>query len=205
MSLTYPVYNIAVRNASPFHLLPFRTLRHSFFIMKVTTVFAILATLTTAVSATFSDASLLNTNAKRLAQGLGPLPPVRRSPTQAYGGHKSKPSGTHGDHGGDDDDDDKCHNGPPLCCHEVERADKRLRKELKHEGITVGPDVEVGMHCRSIHNKWDKCWHEEVCCEKDFKRHGVAVGCSRVKKHHGKKEDKSSKASIAKRMMNIPI
>ena len=56
--------------------------------MKFTTVFAVLATLVTAVSATFSDASALDTNAKRFAQGLKiPLPPVRRGyhGTPVYG------------------------------------------------------------------------------------------------------------------------
>lgn len=55
--------------------------------MKFATVFGVLATLATAVSATFSDASLLDTNAKRFASGLrSPLPPVRRSlGTPVYG------------------------------------------------------------------------------------------------------------------------
>lgn len=47
--------------------------------MKFSTVFAVLATLATAVSATLSGSpELFNTNAKRLANGLGPMPPVRR-------------------------------------------------------------------------------------------------------------------------------
>jgi hypothetical protein len=46
--------------------------------MKCTTVFAVLITLVSAVSATFSDARGLDTNAKRFAHGLTPLPPVRR-------------------------------------------------------------------------------------------------------------------------------
>ena len=47
--------------------------------MKFTTVFAVLATLATAVLATSPDSSLLNTNAKRLANGMVPFPPARRS------------------------------------------------------------------------------------------------------------------------------
>jgi hypothetical protein len=54
--------------------------------MKFTTVFAVLATLATAVSATLSD-DTLNTNAKRFASGLRtPLPPHRRNVgTPTYG------------------------------------------------------------------------------------------------------------------------
>lgn len=69
------------RNYFPSLLTPIRPRRPSLFIMKFTTVFAVLATLATAVSATLSD-DLLNTNAKRLASGLTPLPPHRRG----YGG-----------------------------------------------------------------------------------------------------------------------
>ena len=48
--------------------------------MRFTTVFALLATFAFAVSATFTDTSLLDTNAKRFASGLKtPLPPHRRS------------------------------------------------------------------------------------------------------------------------------
>jgi hypothetical protein len=46
--------------------------------MKFTTVFAVLATLATAVSATLLEAAVLDTNAKRFASGLSPLAPVRR-------------------------------------------------------------------------------------------------------------------------------
>lgn len=55
----------------------------SFIIMKFTTVFVVLATVATAVSAMLSGN--LNTNAKRFAYGLAPLPPHRRSPTPSYG------------------------------------------------------------------------------------------------------------------------
>ena len=54
--------------------------------MKFSTVFAVLATLATAVSATLSVGSELNTNAKRLAAGLGPLPPMRRGHDHGHGG-----------------------------------------------------------------------------------------------------------------------
>ena len=52
--------------------------------MKFTIVFAILANLATAFSAIFSDK--LSTNAKRLASGLTPFPPIRRgNRTPTYG------------------------------------------------------------------------------------------------------------------------
>ena len=67
-------------------MLPIPPLRPSLFIMKFSTVFAVLSTLATAVSATFSEGSALDTNAKRFASGLlSPLPPVRR-------GHKGTPT-----------------------------------------------------------------------------------------------------------------
>ena len=83
----------AYKNTSPFWkklfpslLAPHPALRPSLFVMKFTTVFAVLATLATAVSATFSNPSLLDTNAKRFAAGLPPLPPARRSlGTPTYG------------------------------------------------------------------------------------------------------------------------
>lgn len=63
-------------NYFPSFLAPYPgPLRPSLFIMKFTTVFAVLATLATAVSATLSD---FNTNAKRLANGMALLPPARR-------------------------------------------------------------------------------------------------------------------------------
>lgn len=52
--------------------------------MKFATVFAVLATVATAVSATFSSIPQ-DTNAKRFALGLKPLPPVRRDPSPSYG------------------------------------------------------------------------------------------------------------------------
>ena len=54
--------------------------------MKFTTVFAVITTLVTAVSATLGYE--YNTNAKRLANGMGPLPPARR------GGSHGMPHGT---------------------------------------------------------------------------------------------------------------
>lgn len=54
---------------------PHLALRPSLFTMKFTTVFAIIATVVTAVSATLPPTL---TNAKRLARGLPLLPPVRR-------------------------------------------------------------------------------------------------------------------------------
>ena len=51
------------------------------FTMKVTTAFAVLATLATAVY----GAPQPITNAKRLAIGLAPNPPVRRDPTHVHG------------------------------------------------------------------------------------------------------------------------
>jgi hypothetical protein len=148
--------------------------------MKFTTVFAVLATLATAVSATLSGAHL-NTNAKRLANGLTPLPPVRRGQphggTPTHGGKPSRPSPPPGIN-------NSCNGGTIQCCNSVTNANSSVRKAIEDLlGLVVAPNVAVGLTCTplsAVGLSSGTCSQQSVCCEDNSFNGVVAVGCSPI-------------------------
>jgi hypothetical protein len=148
--------------------------------MKFTTVFAVIATLVTAVSATLTGSSdIFNTNAKRLANGLAPLPPHRRGGkhpgTPTHGGKKTRPSATISN---------SCNGGTIHCCDSVTKANPEVQSKVAELlGVVVGPDVGVGLTCSPLKTLGvgsGECSQQTACCEGNTMKGLVVIGCSPI-------------------------
>lgn len=137
--------------------------------MKFTTVFSILACTVATVSATHGE-----TNAARLARGLPPLPPVRRSRTHAARG--AKPSSHPGGN--------QCSTGPVQCCNSVTHAsDKGASLLATLLGIVLPADAAVGITCSPLSVLGiggNSCNAQTVCCENNNFNGLIAIGCTPI-------------------------
>ncbi|KAF8810255.1 fungal hydrophobin, partial [Phlegmacium glaucopus] len=145
--------------------------------MKFSTVFAIFATVVSAVSATLvardshPDAYGNLTNGERLAKGLPLKRPVHHGGTPTYGPPKSKPSGI----------SNSCNTGPIQCCDSVTTANPNVRNLVeKVAGLVVAADVAVGLTCSPLQviGAGHTCHSQPVCCENNTFKGVVAIGCS---------------------------
>ncbi|ESK87979.1 hydrophobin [Moniliophthora roreri MCA 2997] len=127
--------------------------------MKVTSAFAFALAAASAVSAIPKP----ETNAERLARGLPPLPPTRRS------------SGTVG----------QCNTGPIQCCNSLGKStDGPIAAILKLLGVVV-QDVTalIGLTCSPITvigGGGNSCSSQPVCCSNNSFNGLIAIGCTPI-------------------------
>jgi len=137
--------------------------------MKFFTVFAILAAVIVAACASHAE-----TNAVRLARGLPPLPPHRRS-TPVAAARRSAPSGTSGG---------SCNTGSMHCCNSVKQAnDSSTSVLLGLLGLVLDPTVLVGMQCSPLSVVGlggNSCTQQPVCCENNHYEGLIVIGCSPI-------------------------
>jgi len=148
--------------------------------MKFTTVFAVIVTVATAVSATLTTTQhardmVIDTNAKRFALGLTPLSPRKishGSPT--YGAPKGKPSGV----------SHSCNNGPVQCCNSLENATPAVSHTFKEAfGLVLSAGVAYAMNCAPLTTlglSHASCSSQTVCCENNSFKGLIAVGCTPI-------------------------
>ncbi|EIW79624.1 fungal hydrophobin [Coniophora puteana RWD-64-598 SS2] len=132
--------------------------------MKFTTAVAIAAAATVVAA---------ETNAHRMARGLPPKAPIRRSKTAAPKAQAS------GGSGGD------CNTGPVQCCNSVHKADESIvQKLLDLLGLSGIPgDTQVGMNCSPVSvigSGGGQCNQEPVCCENNNFSGLINLGCSPI-------------------------
>ncbi|KAJ3819346.1 fungal hydrophobin [Lentinula raphanica] len=135
--------------------------------MKFTTLFAILfAIAAMAVSAT----PFRETNGERMARGLPPLPPQKRSGTPVYAAKRTGPSSSPG----------SCSTGPVQCCDSTAQADDPVAALiLGLLGIIIPADVLVGITCSPISiigAGSGSCSAQTVCCS-DNSSSLISIGC----------------------------
>ncbi|KAJ4490333.1 hydrophobin [Lentinula aciculospora] len=136
-------------------------------VMKFTTVLAfVFAATATSVSAT----PFRETNGERLARGLPPLPPQKRSGTPVYAAKRTGPSSSPG----------KCSTGPVQCCENAGTVDSSPIFALLLEllGIVLDGDVNVASDCSPITviGTSSTCSDQTVCCE-DNSSSLISIGC----------------------------
>ncbi|RXW20850.1 hypothetical protein EST38_g4992 [Candolleomyces aberdarensis] len=136
--------------------------------MRASIVFAFLAFVFTLVGAMPSGGS----NARRLAEGLPPLPPARRSPTPVELAPRHKPSGT-----------SQCNSGPVQCCNKVASSnDKGIKQLLGLLGINLSATQTIGLNCSPIGLGLggNSCNKQTVCCQNNGFNGLVSIGCSPI-------------------------
>ncbi|KXN84421.1 60S ribosomal protein L27-A, partial [Leucoagaricus sp. SymC.cos] len=135
--------------------------------MKFATAFSILACAVAAVSATYSES-----NASRMARGLPPKPPARRSRTHMarHGKPSGVPSGSN------------CSTGPVQCCNSVTHSSHESATTVAQGlGLILPPDVAVGLTCSPlsvIGIGGNQCNAQTVCCDNNNFNGLIAVGCT---------------------------
>ncbi|KAF6745970.1 fungal hydrophobin-domain-containing protein [Ephemerocybe angulata] len=135
--------------------------------MRATVVFAFFAFVFAFVGAIPSR----GLNARRLAQGLGPLPPVRRAPTPVAIAPRQQPSST-----------PQCGSGPVQCCKSVGKSnDSAISLLLGLLGISPPSATEtVGVGCSPVGLLGiggNSCSSQPVCCSNNSFNGLVAIGC----------------------------
>jgi len=137
--------------------------------MRLATVFSFLAVAAATVGAVPSH----ETNASRLARGLPPLPPVRRTPTK--GGNNPKPSQVPGG---------QCNVEKVQCCNSVTHAnDKTASLIISLLGLVVPQSTAVGLNCSPLSILGvggNSCNAQPVCCENNNFNGLIAIGCSPI-------------------------
>ncbi|KAJ2919693.1 hypothetical protein MD484_g645, partial [Candolleomyces efflorescens] len=140
--------------------------------MRASIVFAFLAFVFTLVGAVPSG----GLNAHRLAQGLPPLPPVRRSPTPVELAPRHQPSGT-----------SQCNTGPVQCCQKVTTSnDKDAGLIIKLLGILVPGTQTVGLSCSPLSVLalgGNSCHAQTVCCQNNGFNGLINLGCTPISIH----------------------
>ncbi|KAE9398777.1 hypothetical protein BT96DRAFT_939936 [Gymnopus androsaceus JB14] len=130
--------------------------------MKLTSVLAVAFTVVASVSASPSR----ETNGERLARGLTPLAPQKRSGTPSYGAKRSGPSGS------------------PIsctiqCCKFTgTKLDPAIAFILELLGIVikaVDDNVLIGVDCT---DNSDSCSAQLVCCTDNSYGGRMSMGCS---------------------------
>ncbi|KAF5365190.1 hypothetical protein D9758_005349 [Tetrapyrgos nigripes] len=137
--------------------------------------------------ATTVSAAPHETNGERLARGLPPMAPVRRSGTPAYAAKRTSPSGT----------PSQCNTGSTLCCDRTSTAglESILLGLLGILGLD--PNTSVGVTCSPLSvigvggNSWNVVLtqrspfnvfstQQPVCCENNNFNGVIAIGCSPI-------------------------
>ncbi|KAF5392802.1 hypothetical protein D9757_000926 [Collybiopsis confluens] len=135
--------------------------------MKVTSVF----TVALAAAAGVAASPFKETNGERLARGLPPLPPTRRSGTPAYAAKRTTPSGSPG----------SCSTGPIQCCNTVgTNSNPVISLLLGLLGIVV-QDVNalIGATCSPaiLGIGSAGCAAQAVCCQDNSHGGLISIGC----------------------------
>ncbi|EAU88395.2 hypothetical protein CC1G_05161 [Coprinopsis cinerea okayama7 len=137
--------------------------------MKATTFFVTLFTLLFTLVLAVPQGG---PNAQRLARGLPPLPPVRRSPT--FGSPRPAPSPV---------PTNQCSAGAKVqCCYEVTTARNPLVSILLEAlGIDIPADTPIGKGCKAGSDR-TQCFlpgMKKLCCNATGPAFGLfAVGCT---------------------------
>ncbi|KAF9453384.1 fungal hydrophobin [Macrolepiota fuliginosa MF-IS2] len=135
--------------------------------MKFTTVLSLLTFAAVSVSASGHR----DTNAARMARGLPPMPPVRRSKTFSETG---KPSGQ--------PSAGNCNVEKIQCCNSVTHASDSSAATLASLlGLVLSPETAVGITCSplsAVGIGGNSCNAQPVCCENNNFNGLIAVGCS---------------------------
>ncbi|KAJ3921599.1 fungal hydrophobin [Lentinula edodes] len=135
--------------------------------MKFTTVLAFVFVF---VAASVSATPFRETNGERMARGLPPLPPQKRSGTPVYAAKRTGPSSSPG----------QCTTGPVQCCNSVGTADDSvIGLILGLLGIVLGDGVLAGVGCSPITvigASSSSCSAQTVCCE-DNSSSLISIGC----------------------------
>ncbi|KAG6809650.1 hypothetical protein H0H92_015336 [Tricholoma furcatifolium] len=131
--------------------------------MKFTTIFTIVA----AAAATVSATSGAETNAERMARGLPPLPPTRRS-----GARRATPSST----------PQTCSTGPVQCCNSITNASDAVASLIAGLlGLVLDPSLVVGLTCTPVSvagGSGTSCNAQTVCCQNNNYNGIIALGCT---------------------------
>ncbi|TEB32732.1 fungal hydrophobin [Coprinellus micaceus] len=149
--------------------------------MRTTVVFAFFFALVVSLVGAVPSRGL---NARRMARGLGPLPPVRHLPTKTGLAPRQQPSGT-----------SQCNGGDIQCCNSVHSSkDDAVSGLLGLLGIDLGLTSIVGLNCSPLSalalggNSWSSAIYvrpldstsQQVCCSDNHYNGLVAVGCTPV-------------------------
>ncbi|KAJ3545439.1 hypothetical protein NMY22_g2444 [Coprinellus aureogranulatus] len=134
--------------------------------MRVTVIVAIFGLVVSLVGASPPR----GLNARRMAQGLGPLPPVRRSPTRAVA--RAVPSGV-----------TQCNTGTIQCCQQIMAAKEPIARWIAElAGVVIeDPNTVVGLACLPEPAGSYVCGVgvQPVCCQNDYNGR-IAVDCAPV-------------------------
>ncbi|KAF8625099.1 hypothetical protein AX15_005574 [Amanita polypyramis BW_CC] len=145
--------------------------------MKFTAVFAVLTAVAAAVTASVdvgvnTDTINVNTNAHRLANGMTPLPPARRSSRTTHA-RRGQPSGA-------PQPPSQCSTGPVQCCNSVHRATNPTVQTLAGLLGAVLPagDLLVGITCTPLLGSG--CSAQTVCCSNNNFNGLISLGCNNI-------------------------
>ncbi|KAL9709224.1 hypothetical protein Ac2012v2_007578 [Leucoagaricus gongylophorus] len=133
--------------------------------MQFTVILPVLACVVATVHAT----PYLETNAARLARGLPPNPPVRRTGTAVPNG---KPSSV----------PTQCNSGSVQCCNKTSfGGDPAVNLIARRLGIALPANIVVGLTCSPlsvIGIGGNNCNTQPVCCQNNNFNGLIAVGCN---------------------------
>ncbi|KIK55495.1 hypothetical protein GYMLUDRAFT_47698 [Collybiopsis luxurians FD-317 M1] len=135
--------------------------------------FSVLTFALAAGTASVSAAPNKETNGERLARGLPPLPPVRRSGTPVYAAKRTGPSGS---------PSGSCSTGPVQCCQTVgTESNPVISLILGLLGIVIQDvDTLIGATCSPITvigGISSGCSAQSVCCEDNSHGGLISIGC----------------------------
>ncbi|KAF9078458.1 fungal hydrophobin-domain-containing protein [Rhodocollybia butyracea] len=131
--------------------------------MKFTSVFTFALAVATVSATPFRE-----TNGERLARGLPPLPPQRRSGTPAYAAKRTSPSSAPG----------QCSTGTLQCCQSTAQASDPIAEILLGLlGIVLPGNALVGLTCSPLNILGGgTCFTQTVCCT-DNSSSLISIGC----------------------------
>ncbi|EKM78318.1 hypothetical protein AGABI1DRAFT_114627 [Agaricus bisporus var. burnettii JB137-S8] len=134
--------------------------------MKFNTVFTFIT-----LSAASVYAANYETNASRLARGLPPLPPTRR--TSSWGAKRAQPSGVPSNISG-------CNSGQVQCCSTVmNSADSNANTLMDLMNMASPVTNLIGLNCSPLGGTGgNRCTSQTLCCENNSSDGLVSTGCT---------------------------